>query len=336
MITVWLAQLPCEIFMDELTMEFNELETFLAVSRHKSFTSAAWELRLTQPGVSRQIQKIEKELEVILFDRRRGNIRLTSFGEQFKNYAEDVLERHRQFLASLTVGGGLLAGDLSIIASTTTGAFIVPDLVGRFTSLHPDVVPEVFVTDTAQVVEEMADTRWDIGFVGARLPGRGLRYDVIGTDEILLAVSSSHPFAERNEVDLSDLEGQPFLEREGGSGTLRSVHAALAKYGAALPPHPVAMGVSSPQAILAGVERGYGMGWVSALAFGSGRNDRVVAVRVKGLPLRRFLYLVQNRQRALPAVATTFVDWVRNESTAKRSLMPPKNRSTHKAVVISK
>lgn len=319
-----------------IAMELNELETFLAVSRHKSFTSAAWELRLTQPGVSRQIQKIERELEVILVERRRGNIRLTSAGERFKNYAEDALERHRQFLSSLVVGGGVLTGDLSIIASTTTGAFIVPDLVARFTALHPDVVPEVFVTDTAQVVEEMADTRWDIGFVGARLPGRGLRYEVIGTDEILLAVSSSHPFAKRNEVDLSELEGQPFLEREGGSGTLRSVHAALAKYGSVLPPHPVAMGVSSPQAILAGVERGYGMGWVSALAFGSGRNGRVVPVRVKGLPLRRYLYLVQNRQRALPAVATTFVDWVRNENSAKPSLALPKNRSANKAVVVSK
>lgn len=301
--------------MDEMTMELNELETFLAVSRHKNFTSASWELRLTQPGVSRRIQKIERELEVVLFERRRGNIRLTSAGERFKIYAEDALKRHRHFLASLIVGDGVLKGDLSIIASSTTGEFIVPDLVARFTALHPGVVPEVFVTDTAQVVEEMADSRWDIGFVGARLSGQGLRYEVIGTDEILLAVASSHPFAKRNQIQLSELKGQPFLEREGGSGTLRSVHAALAKYGVVLPPHPIAMGVSSPQAILAGVERGYGIGWVSALAFASGWNGRVVPVRINGLPLIRSLYLVQNRQRALPAVATTFADWVRTEGT---------------------
>jgi DNA-binding transcriptional LysR family regulator len=246
-------------------------------------------------------------------------MRLTAAGERFKSYAEDALERHRQFLISLIGAEGVLSGDLSIIASTTTGEFIVPDLVARFTVLHPDVVPEVFVTDTGQVVEEMADTRWDIGFVGARLPGRGLRYEVIGTDEILLAVSASHPFAKRSEIELSELEGQPFLQREGGSGTLRSVHTALAKYSAVLPPHPIAMGVSSPQAILAGVERGYGMGWVSAYALVPGWNGRVSSVRIKGLPLRRFLYLVQNRQRDLPTVATKFTDWVRNESNVKSS-----------------
>ncbi|SVD45964.1 uncharacterized protein METZ01_LOCUS398818, partial [marine metagenome] len=101
------------------------------------------------------------------------------------------------------------------------------------------------------------------------------------------------------------------------SGTLRSVHAALAKYGVALPPHPIAMGVSSPQAILAGVERGYGMGWVSAFAFVPGWNGRVSPVRIRGLPLRRFLYLVQNRQRDLPIVAKKFAEWVRNRSNAK-------------------
>ena len=308
-------------------MELTEMETFLAVSRHKSFTGAAWELRLTQPGVSRQIQKIERELEVVLLERRRGDLRLTLAGEQFKIYAEEALERHGQLLSSLRAGGEALSGDLSIIASTTTGEFIVPELVARFTALHPDVVPEVFVTDTAQVVEEMADTRWDIGFVGARLSGRGLRYEVTGEDEILLAVSASHPFAKRGEIDIAELEGQPFLQREGGSGTLRSVHAALAKHGVALPPHPVAMGVSSSQAILAGVDRGFGIGWVSALAFGPGWKGRVSSVRLKGLPLRRSLYLVQNRQRALPAVATAFADWIRNEGKAKAA---PPTRKRHK------
>ena len=298
-------------------MELTEMETFLAVARHRSFTGAAWDLRLTQPGVSRQIQKLERELEAVLLERRRGGLRLTSAGEQFKAYAEDALERHGQLLTNLRAGVEALSGDLSIIASTTTGEFIVPDLVARFTALHPDVVPEVFVTDTAQVVEEMGDTRWDIGFVGARLPGRGLRYEVIGEDEILLAVPAAHPFAQRGEIDLSELEGQPFLEREGGSGTLRSVYAALAKHGVALPSHPVAMGVSSTQAILAGVDRGFGVGWVSALAFVPGWKGRVESVRLKGLPLRRSLYLVQNRQRALPAVATAFADWVRQEGKAK-------------------
>ncbi|SVB09021.1 uncharacterized protein METZ01_LOCUS161875, partial [marine metagenome] len=104
--------------MKESLMDLTEMETFLAVSRHKSFTSAAWELRLTQPGVSRQIQKIERELEVVLLERRRNDIRLTAAGERFKSYAEDALELHRQFLTNLIGDDGVLSGDLSIIAST--------------------------------------------------------------------------------------------------------------------------------------------------------------------------------------------------------------------------
>ena len=153
----------------------------------------------------------------------------------------------------------------------------------------------------------------DIGFVGARLPGSGLRYDVVAQDEVVLAVPVGHSFADRNEVELSDLEGQPFLEREGGSGTLRSVRQILSKNGLALPAYRVVMVLSSTQAILSAVERGYGIGWVSSLALRGARAGHVAGVRLAGVPLMRNLYLVQEKQRPLPVVAAAFAQWVRQD-----------------------
>ena len=297
-------------------MNLEQLQSFLAIARDRSFTRAARELRLTQPGISRQIQRLEQELGVLLLQRHRGSLQLTSAGEHLLVYAEETLSRHRQLLSQLRDESAGVAGALRIAASTTPGEFIVPDLVARFTALYPEVEPEVFTTDSAQVVEELRERRWDIGFVGVRLQGRearGLRYDVVAEDEVVLAVPISHPFAARGEVAFQELAGQSFLEREGGSGTLRSVRAILARQGLALPAYRMAMGVNSTRAILSGAERGYGMGWVSSLALGPSWAGRLAAVRLTGLPLHRQLYMVQERQRPLPPAATAFADWVRRE-----------------------
>jgi DNA-binding transcriptional LysR family regulator len=300
-------------------MDMAQLEGFLAVARHRNFTRAGRELRLSQPGVSRQMQRLEREVGVTLLERRDGRLTLTPAGERFLAYAQEALARHRQLLSQLQERPAAVAGELLIAASTTPGEFLVPELVTAFTARYPEVRPQVFITDSAQVVAELRERSWDVGFVGARLPGRGLQYDVVAEDEVVLAVPAGHPFAARKQVGLEELEGQPFLEREGGSGTLRSVRTALAGQGRTLPGYRVEMVLSSIQAILLAVERGYGMGWVSSLALGPGWAKHVALVRLTGVSLRRELYLVQERQRLLPPVAALFADWVRRE----RKAVPP-------------
>ena len=107
--------------------------------------------------------------------------------------------------------------------------------------------------------------RYDLGFVGACLQGRGLEYTVVAEDEVILAVPADHPLARRGEVSLDELAGQPFLMREGGSGTAASV-SYLAERGLRLPKHRIVMVLGSTQAIVSAVERGLGLGWVSSRA----------------------------------------------------------------------
>ena len=259
---------------------------------------------------------MEEETGVLLLQRHRGNLQFTSAGKQLQIYAEETLSRHRQLLNQLRSESAGVSGPLRIAASTTPGEFIVPDLVAQFTALYPEVKPEVFTTDSAQVVDELRERRWDIGFVGVRPQVRGLQYDKIAEDEVVLAVPINHPFAARAEVPFQELVGQSFLEREGGSGTLRSVKAILARQGLTLPPYRMAMGVNSTRAILSGAERGYGMGWVSSLALGPSWAGRLAAVRLAGIPLHRQLYMVQERLRQLSPAATGFADWVRREVRA--------------------
>ncbi|MBI3973460.1 MAG: LysR family transcriptional regulator [Chloroflexi bacterium] len=288
-----------------------ELDGFLIVAQRGSITLAAQELGLTQSGLSRQLQRLERRLGILLFERTRGGVRLTPAGERYRAYAEDVVTRRRRLLEELRgeATATPLGGELRIAASTTPGEFLVPRLVAEFTARYPGVRPVVFTTDSRAVIDCVAERQWDIGFVGAQLAAKGVRFDPVATDEVVLAVPAGHPLAQHAAVPLEALAGQDFVEREGGSGTLLSVRQALAARGLTLPPYRVRMTLSTTHAIVSAVRSGYGIGFVSSLALAEPLDRRVVAVRLAGVPLERRLYLVRHARDVLPAQARRFVEF---------------------------
>lgn len=291
-------------------MDVAALTAFVVVARTGSMTAAATALGLSQPGVSRQIQRLEAAVGVALLNREGRQLRLTPAGERFRAYAETSLAQYETVLRELRGEAALLEGDLRIVASSTPGEFLVPQWVAAFVALHPGVRPEIAIADTSIVEDAVRAQRYDLGFVGACLQGRGLEYTVVADDEVVLAVPADHLFASRRQVTLSELAGQPFLVREGGSGTAASVVRLLAERGLQLPEHRTVMVLGSTQAIVSGVEQGLGLGWVSGRALEARNPLRVRAVRLRELPLRRPLSLVRDPQRPLTPVATAFVDWV--------------------------
>ncbi len=292
------------------------LDAFLAVADLASVTAAASRLGLTQPGLSRQIQKLEQEIGVLLFTRSRGGLRLTPAGERYRAYAEDVLDRHRQLIAELRGETARLVGELAIVASTTPGEFLVPRRVAEFTAMHPDVRATVSIVDSRQAIERLVERSCEIAFVGAEVERSGLRFDPIADDEIVLAVPANHALARRSQVPLAALENQRFVEREDGSGTILSVRRTLAERGASLPPYRVAMTLTTTRAIVSAVRAGYGIGFVSSLAVEGIDGHGMAAVRIAGYVLKRSLYLVRDERRVLSQVAQRFADLVLERAAA--------------------
>lgn len=295
-------------------MDLGLLRSFIAVAEHGSFSVAAGELGLTQPGVSRQVQRLERELGATLLRREHGVVRLTPAGECVLAFARTVIAGEQELRQALRAHAGAIAGPLRIAASTTPGEFLVPGLVARFVARYPEVQPSIAIVDSAAVVEDLLARRADVGFVGARLPRPGLRYAAIAEDEVVLAVPTSHPFAAHQTVELAALEGQPFVEREGGSGTSLSVRRLLAERGLSLPPHRVVMVVNTTQAMVSAIQRGYGIGFVSSLALADRAPQRITPVRLTDVPLRRPLYLTYEARRTLPLAASAFVAFVRRNT----------------------
>lgn len=288
----------------------DELRTFLTVAEKGSLTAAARELKLTQPGLSRQIQRLERAIGTPLFHRSRNGVRTTPAGDRVRAYAEETLSRYAELLEELCQDEALLQGELRLAASTTPAEFLVPRLIADFTAAHPQVSAIVFTADSQRVVEEVWEGRRDLGLVGAVIRRSGLSFDPVAEDEVVLAVPARHAFASEKEVPISALTGQRLIDREDGSGTVLSVRRALARHGMALPPHHVAMTLTTAQAVVSAVRAGYGLGFISTLALGEDDPRGPVSVRLAGIRMRRSIHLVRDQRRLPPPVGRRFAEFV--------------------------
>ena len=290
-------------------MDISALRSFVAICRSGSFRDAARERHVSQPGVSRHVKRLETELGVALLARRRHHAVPTAAGSRLFAHAVEAIAAHDRIIASLARDDAGVEGELHIAASTSPGEYLLPRLLSDFTELYPRVRPHVAVTDSASAIGQVVNGACALGFVGMGVRHPGLESTAVAEDELVLAVPGRHPFAGRAWVDVRELRGLPFIEREPGSGTWAVLRRALEAAGAPSPGYKPVMVVNSTHATLAAVNSGFGFSIVSSLAVREHALDQVYPARLSGLDTRRSLYMIE-RTAPGPAVAQAFGDWV--------------------------
>ncbi|MCZ6539781.1 MAG: LysR family transcriptional regulator [Chloroflexi bacterium] len=294
-------------------MNIAELEALKAVAETGSFTRAANRLGMSQPGLSRQIQRLERELGTRLLERRGTGAILTDAGRESMNFAIRTISDFEALVSRFGPDPAALTGVIRIVASTTPAEYLIPALVAEFTQDHTGISVEVIVTDSAQVARTLGDRQADIGLTGMPSTSVGFTAVPMARDEVVLAVSKEHRFADQQSITIDQLRDENIIEREGGSGTWQTVVQALSSAGIELPEHKVSMTLGSTQAVVAAVAQNLGIGFVTVHATDNHR-DNVTAVRIEGLSLERDLNLVFETGRVRGRHTQAFIDFVQSES----------------------
>src|SRR5688572_13660377 len=230
-------------------MADRRLQVFHAVAKHLSFTKAADALFMTQPAVTFQVRQLEEHFDTRLFDRAQGRITLTPAGVVALEYAERILALSAELESRLREMSGQDAGPLLVGASTTIAEYLLPGILGEFKARHPGIVPRLFVANSEQVQERVAERTLDLGFIegDTRLPS--LASDVCCEDELQVVCAPSHPLAKQPVVVPRTLTEHGYITREAGSGTREVVDHYLQKVGLGTDSLQVVMEASSPEAL---------------------------------------------------------------------------------------
>jgi DNA-binding transcriptional LysR family regulator len=288
-------------------VDIRRLNIFCKVVELKSFTRASETVLLSQPTISENIRLLEEAFGEKLLDRLGREVQPTPAGRILYQYARRILQLRDEAQQALRQFRGDLAGTLALGASTIPGAYLLPGLVESFQGRHPAIRLRLKIGGSAQIVQDLLQGEVELAVVGALLKDHLLDSEELFADELVLIVHPRHPWSGRTSVAPQELSNQPFIQRESGSGTRLVTAQALKDAGVDSANLQVVAEMGSTEAVRQCVKAGLGLSILSSLAVAEDvRQGALSVVPLRGLTIRRPLYLVQRKNRQLSPIGHLF------------------------------
>jgi DNA-binding transcriptional LysR family regulator len=290
-------------------MDIHHLRVFASVFKHKSFSKAADELRLSQPTVSDHIKSLEEALNCKLFDRLSRKIIPTKEAGLLIGRAQDIIEKVEGINDLLGEFRKDLTGNLVIGASTIPATYILPRITASYNKGHPGVFFEIVISDSRGIIEKVGGHDLLVGVVGARLDSDQVHYSPFLEDELIAIAGPS--FAKKGSMDLSDIARLPMVMREQGSGTRREFEKILVKEGIDPEQLSIVGLLGSTEAIKQAVKEGMGISIISRRAVRDELKCGMIReIRIKDAGMKRRFFVVTHKKRTLPHIYKVFLEYL--------------------------
>ena len=275
-------------------MELHQLRYFVAVAELGHFTRAARRCFVSQPSLSQQIGKLERELGKPLFDRLGRVVRLTDAGRAFYDQAVSILASVEEAKRQVADGGGDQGGVVSVGAIPTVAPFLLPGVVSDYQRRWRGCQVFLFEGLTAQVIEDCLRGELDVGVLALPVSDARLHVEPLVEEELLLALPAGHALAKKRRVTIDDLNGQPFI-------LLSEMHCLGQQIVAFCDQESCRPLLVCRSAQLLTVQEmvsvGHGVSLLPAMACEFDRHSRRVYRRLSGTAPSRTLVMVWHRQR---------------------------------------
>ncbi len=286
-------------------MDFDQLETFLEVARHHSFSRAAERRFRTQPAISAQIRGIEEEVGAKLFDRSGGKVALTAAGKLFQKYAEETLESRRRVVTALGEMEREPRGEIIVGANEGTCLYVLPEVFAEFKRQYGGVAITVKRSESSKVLENIVDNSVDFGVVSLPVNDNRLTVVPIHKDELVVICAPGHPLAKDKSVAIAEVVKYPLLLPQRGR-TREAIEALFDEH--RLKPN-ISMELDSSEILKRFVAADVGVGFIAR----SNVKEEVqlgllAALGLADAHIKRDLGLVFRKDKALSRAALAFID----------------------------
>lgn len=278
-------------------------QAFITTADCGSFTKAAEILGYAQSSISKMIADLEEEWNIILLERSRAGVQLTSDGMAMLPYARELLNNYRKVQAQAASLSGLLKGLIRIGTFSSVAAHWMPSIIRKFQSDYPGIRYELLLGDYTEIEQWIAEGRVDCGFL--RLPTRTEFKTVsLAKDEYVTVMPADHSLAKKERVTPQDLEGQPFMLLEHGGKT--EVSELLEKHHVK---PDIRFTTWDDYAILSMVESGLGIGILPRLILR--RIPYQIEVRSFTIPFFREIGFAYQKSGTTSAAVMEFIQYLK-------------------------
>ena len=197
-------------------MTLTQLQYTLAVAEEGNFTQAAEKCFVTQPTLSMQVQKLEEELAVKLFNRSTKPISLTTIGEKIIEQAKIILKEARRMDDIVSMERGIVGGNFRLGIIPTIMPTLLPLFLNTFIKKFPKVNLKIEELNTAAIVEELKNGKLDAGIAASPLEDSKLIEKPLYYEPFVGYIPQTHPLSKLKSLNPSDLEKMDILDLEDG------------------------------------------------------------------------------------------------------------------------
>jgi len=296
-------------------MDFDQLNSFLEVAKHSSFSKAAERCFRTQPAISSQIRALEEEVGAKLFDRSGAKVTLTVAGKAFQAYADEALRSLKTLKTTIAEMDRTPRGEIVVGANEATCLYVLPEVFADFKRQYPKVSVSIQRAETTKTAESVIDQSVDFGIVSMPVKDARLAAVPIHQDELVLIAAARHPLAQLSNVRLEEVAKYPLVLPKLGR-TREAIDDVFQE--AQLKQH-VSMELDSSELLKRFVAADVGVGFVARSNISDEvRAGTLVALSFIDPPIRRDLALVYRKDKTLSRAARAFMEIAVNKKALRK------------------
>lgn len=285
-----------------------ELLAVVTVAQYNSFVAAALTLSMSQPALTRIVQRVERLLGVALFKRSTRRVEVTDEGREFAAVAERMLNDLRITTRRMQERSQEVRGQVVVSSVMSLAYTVLPAIVRAYRERHPRVELRIREGVHGTVVEDVRGGAADVGITYLEGLPEQLRAVPLGREAFHVVLPVRHPLAKRRSIALAELGGSAFVALPGDSRTRRTIDAAAAAHGVALD-HVVT--VTQFATLMSFVRAGVGVSIVPGGALAEARAAGLAVRPLTAPRLVRELGIVTLRERAPTAPADELIALLR-------------------------
>ncbi|RKX92832.1 MAG: hypothetical protein DRP59_04485 [Spirochaetes bacterium] len=291
-------------------MDLYKLKSFYTVAKMGSFSRAAEALYLTQPAVSTQIKDLESEYKTKLFDRIGRNIRLTQSGEMLIPFVKNILDLVDESHLAVNVLKKAGEGSVKVGVSELPGARLIPDCLSRFLEQYPKVSISVTAKKSALITDLVKTNKVDLGIVGNSLPEiseNDFKGETVHKDNIVVAVSNSHPLAQKNSVTVKELSNLPLIVSLKNTVSRQAIDKLFHRLNI---PYTIAYEIDNKSMIKTMIEKNLGIAFFSYLEIKKeAESGWIKTLPISDYPFYRYIQIIYHKNKELSPSQKAFYDF---------------------------
>lgn len=197
-------------------MTITQLTYVLAIAEHKNFTKAAEKCFVTQPTLSTQIQKLEEELDVLIFDRGKKPIELTEVGRKIVHQARNIVNESERIQDIVDQQKGFIGGEFRIGIIPTVMPTLLPMFLKAFIKKYPKVKLKIEELTTEDIIERINEGHLDAAIAATPLESENIKERVLYYEPFVGYIPDHHRLYKKKTIDVDDLEIDDMLLLEDG------------------------------------------------------------------------------------------------------------------------